>query len=86
MRAQLCPAQTHQCQPPVGLVMSRGRLMETSISVTISVAEISVHGSFLGDGWDGDVYSSMASRTAAALVDAIDVLMPALARATAQDD
>ena len=56
--------------------------METSISVTISVGEISVHGSFLGDGWDGDVYTSMASRTAAALCDAIDVLIPALARAT----
>lgn len=53
-----------------------------TMSVTISAGEMSVTGSVSATQWDGDTYTEMASRTAASLVDAIEVLVPAMQRIT----
>lgn len=54
-----------------------------SMSVTVSIADISVTGTITG-GWDPDVFAAMGQRCVAAMVDAVEVLsltVPRLAEA-----
>lgn len=58
----------------------------SSMSVTVSLGDVSVTGVISGDGWDPDAFCAMSQRCVAALVDSIEVLsltVPRLGETTA---